>query len=809
MRRTVPHLVPVLLALAAGPASAQVPARDYYRHLPPMPRLVAQTGASARLHLYGDTAAPTYRDVSPRDGVDDVRGDHLRRIALRFSPILRRNNFSRPRFFPAVFGGRPVLHIDTWHRGERVRSDSVLLYEPPDEAALDWTAASEHARSDSLLRALVREHHPEGRSTRVVAAEGEFETVAFFDFPGEDQRTWRTAYRDARDTGIYAHFFIHEDGTVRDDARFALVVQYWFFYPFNDGGNNHEGDWEHLAVLLTTRARAAAGTARLDEADLRGVLDGTVPLDQVVIREVEYYFHESVVVLPYFEDPAPPRSRVQELLHLHVWEQDDFSENTVRERLSYLDGRLASHPIGYIGGNNKGPDELTHAWPRFQGSYNRNSHGTFPFSGTWQGVGPVGATEQLSGTTVPRLRRGAEVGDGTPLDQLFEDDHFIAFEASEIVLLPDWERVAGLVLRHPQAMREWSWLLLPVRWGFPASASPGAGAIAHVDLGQVAPEGPAFQPTWNRLAAESGFHLYQPRVLRALFSPATPWDRLSSGWGFLNIPKTLLGFVPGWSVLLAQLGPWLTVPLEAVGAPPPKVFAPQRPPRRLSSFGIGWHYQFGGSAFAQLLPQPEEASVAGAFARTPASYVDPASLVRHDAFGLRASLSLHYGPRFTVQNTLARSTSRLAYAVLDADADPIGELEGALDMTEVTGGFRYRLIEGFGGMAELSAGAGWGWTWYDLRQVRSDDRTLDFERRGGYPVSLLPSARWWPNTWYATVGVELLAPRRRWLAQRVGYGLLLEYTGLIHRLGDTTPGEGGSLGGVTRKEVAAGLVVSW
>jgi len=28
------------------------------------------------------------------------------------------------------------------------------------------------------------------------------------------------------------------------------VLQYWFYYPFNDAGNLHEGDWEHVALVL-------------------------------------------------------------------------------------------------------------------------------------------------------------------------------------------------------------------------------------------------------------------------------------------------------------------------------------------------------------------------------------------------------------------------------------------------------------------------------------------------------------------------------------------------------------------------------
>ncbi|HUG40157.1 MAG TPA: hypothetical protein VMM12_06725, partial [Longimicrobiales bacterium] len=74
--------------MAATPTAGQTIGRDnYLRHLPAMPRLVAQTEASARLHLYGDPADLGYRDEAPVDGIDDTRGQHLLRIATRFAPI--------------------------------------------------------------------------------------------------------------------------------------------------------------------------------------------------------------------------------------------------------------------------------------------------------------------------------------------------------------------------------------------------------------------------------------------------------------------------------------------------------------------------------------------------------------------------------------------------------------------------------------------------------------------------------------------------------------------------------------------------
>jgi hypothetical protein len=801
------------LLLHASTLSAQVARDGYYHHLPPMPRLVAETKASARLGLYGNRLDPKYIDRAPRDGIDDRRARRLLALAQRFSPILRRNNFSRPVDFRDALGGRPVLRVDTWRARRLVRSDSVLLDDPLRTARsmIDPELTAERDRTDSLLLALIEKLGPDARPARVVRPEHDDELVLYFDFPGHDERTWRSAFSDQHDSRILAHFFVHEDAAATGVARFTLAIQYWFFYPFNDGPNNHEGDWEHITVLVTTPERAGVQgptAGLLTASDVTEILTSR-DIDALVIRSVEYYFHESVVVLDYLQARgAEPSSRWRELRHLHIWEQPDFFRNAVVRRLRALEGRLATHPVVYIGGNNKGPDELMKLVPRFRGSYNRNGHGSYPFAGTWQGVGPLGATEQMAGRVVPTVRGDFDPRDRTAsLKGQFVDDHFMAYDAEDITVVPDWERVVDLVSEDPEVRRSWAWLLLPIRWGFPASGSPGAGLIEHTDLGQVAPEGPAFQPTWNRLAAATGFQVFRPRVLRVVLAPMTPWDKLQNGWGLFNVPVALLGFLAGWNVVLAQLGPWITGPLEMLGAAPPKTFAPQRRPYRFTSVGIGQHHHLGGREFARLLPTPGDDALSGLPA-DPSFGIDPATTQRSQYRGLKAWFNLHYGPRFTVQNTYTKGRSSLAYTAVSDGGSPPARVRGTLEIEELTGGFRYRLAMGLGDVVQPFVGAGWGWTWYEVAGVTLDGQPLDYQREGGYPTSILPSARWWPNTLYGVAGIELLSPRESWILERLGYGLQIEITALRHRLGANRPGAS-SLGAVATTEIGVGLVLSW
>jgi hypothetical protein len=121
-------------------------------------------------------------------------------------------------------------------------------------------------------------------------------------------------------TTVYAHLFWDIDGSGED----VPAIQYWFFYPFNDWVNNHEGDWEHMNLWLTS----------------------TDP-EQSEIVMAEHYFHEwSIAGLP-----GP---------HFYV--------------VDY------THPVVFVGGHGDfhcGSSE---------GSGDR-SNGSYPIYGTWLDAG--------------------------------------------------------------------------------------------------------------------------------------------------------------------------------------------------------------------------------------------------------------------------------------------------------------------------------------------------------------------------------------------------------------------------------------
>ena len=83
------------------------------------------------------------------------------------------------------------------------------------------------------------------------------------DFPGDpldagcSYELWSRRLTEGTDPTVYAH--------VATDPGYPgkLALQYWFFYPFNDFNNTHEGDWEMTQLVFDA---ADAGEALTQDA---------------------------------------------------------------------------------------------------------------------------------------------------------------------------------------------------------------------------------------------------------------------------------------------------------------------------------------------------------------------------------------------------------------------------------------------------------------------------------------------------------------------------------------------------------------
>ena len=74
---------------------------------------------------------------------------------------------------------------------------------------------------------------------------------AHFDYPGNNKVSWNNTYTGSGPkrgnnplfpNTAYVHAFERSDGNI--------VIRYYYFYPFNDFQNNHEGDWQYVNVIV-------------------------------------------------------------------------------------------------------------------------------------------------------------------------------------------------------------------------------------------------------------------------------------------------------------------------------------------------------------------------------------------------------------------------------------------------------------------------------------------------------------------------------------------------------------------------------
>lgn len=55
--------------------------------------------------------------------------------------------------------------------------------------------------------------------------------------------------------------------------------------------------------------------------------------------------------------------------------------------------------------------------------------------------------------------------------------------------------------------------MLPIRWGYTATESPFSGVLEHLDIGNILPASPSFNPVWNASGPAPGFDAYEPHTM--------------------------------------------------------------------------------------------------------------------------------------------------------------------------------------------------------------------------------------------------------------------------------------------------------
>ncbi|PYO63241.1 MAG: hypothetical protein DMD28_02785, partial [Gemmatimonadetes bacterium] len=750
------------------PAIGQaIPKPEYVTYLPREIVLPVQaTPANRQFHLFGDSEAPGYRDEAPRDGIDDARERWLRSLAVRFAPWMVRNSVDFPMDFRRFVegGDASTLFIDAFDLSQarpRLLGTETIDFDQLGGIACRGTGAPGtmgDTTPDCRLLRLIDRFAPEPpRAASPPRPDLDLRYVMYFDFPGQDPASWNREFEGSVRGSIarkylgfaksFVHPFVSEvRGTGFELPRYELVLQYWFFYPYNDAGNVHEGDWEHLNVVVTPRGQ---GTEPLAAAVMSRVLEAPAAPEELIIRRVEYYFHHWVFSSDYmtpdvYAPPAEWERQMKGLRQERVGEREVWRQIRRQAYLDEAETKLNLHPIVFIGGDNRGLQQLIASPSRL----GRASHGSYPFPGLYKDVGPQNTGELVS--TRWDIFRAPPESTSSEADKVVRLDN-----PERLEIIPDWELVLQLVRTDPKARRDWAWLVLPIRFGYPATRSPFAGIVRYAETGNTSILAPPFNGGWNRAGAAAGFERYRPHRLASFF-PASQQDNYWTGWGFFNLTLPTLVTLPPFDLAFRLV----TAPIRASNRHAhPAFFGSEEVPFRFIGVPIGVSSVTVPKAFLNLLGFPETAVP---------FLTQVAALAASDTFSVNVSppdvdrvsppyygISLFLGRRFVSENTLRHSHGALRADVAVSTVPGRLPLSANLEMWEYTGSLRYNIA--LGGLQPFVK-AGYGRSWYRVTDAKFNGQLLgDGSSRWVGRAALFNNLL--PNTWHVGAGLEFIPVR--------------------------------------------------
>ena len=266
---------------------------------------------------------------------------------------------------------------------------------------------------------------------------GEFYKIqAHFNYPGETAEEWNNTYFGTGEQVEHHPFFplsyyegenhpntayVHIYPTTHLNYSGTLtVIQYHYFYPYNHWWNNHEGDWQRIDVVVSSR----------DPDD-----------NTIEVLGVEYRFHGAWVT--YYKN-FPTLAGITSSFDFNPQENVKLSQGT--------------HPVVYVGAG-------SHAAYPVGGTIDLHdvSDGFIDRHSAGEGLGPD--QEYMSHT-------------GLVLSTLADGSHRDLWESYDLVLLPDYNTHNAPDPNDDNNMGltpDMSWLGARIRWGTPqVNAPPGA-----------------------------------------------------------------------------------------------------------------------------------------------------------------------------------------------------------------------------------------------------------------------------------------------------------------------------------------------
>lgn len=147
----------------------------------------------------------------------------------------------------------------------------ITYYRPTPEdiakAKVDSTFEHVHFARNQFAFLTAQQKYFEYIGTPPGARYGLYQVIPHFDYPENTAREWNDTYFGS---GPYSGVnpdrpntaYVHIDTTTipKYKAQYGTVtvIRYKYFYPYNDWWNNHEGDWEGIDVVVSSRNPATA-----------------------------------------------------------------------------------------------------------------------------------------------------------------------------------------------------------------------------------------------------------------------------------------------------------------------------------------------------------------------------------------------------------------------------------------------------------------------------------------------------------------------------------------------------------------------
>ena len=404
----------------------------------------------------------------------------------------------------------------------------------------------------------------------------------------------------------------------------------------------------------------------------------------------------------------------------------------------------------------------------------------YPVPGTYKDIGPLGATEQIAAKWFDS-RDWFEAGSPAPTE--FGREHALPYHTEDVLeIIPDWERVVDLVQTDAEARARWFWLVMPIRWGYPAVEPPGAGIVSDANTGNLGPEGPSYNKSWNRAGEAPSYHAYEPHKLASVY-PMGWQDNFVNSWGFLNITGPTLVTLPPFDFIW-RIG---SAPFRyALGRPDPVYYPAEDLPTRFMTLAPAVSMNAMPDAFAGLFLnglQLEEI-VVDLLERDPevifAGDAD-AVTIADNATTLGLQFGFVLGKRFHTENLLRHSRSRVGLDISTPRLEDTINVRGELNMWEFASSIRFNFRTGD---FKPYVRAGWGWSWYRVEQAKIDGEAMG---NPNGPWIRRPGDGWrnlLPNTGHVGAGMEfMLRTSSAKPLAGVDIAMRVDWAWYFHRLG--------------------------